>query len=501
MKKKQYTFKGGYRFRRIEGCPRDMLTTQDIPNEVLIPLKQGFGMGVVSLVKEGDIVVAGQIIGRDDSNVSSPVHASVSGVVKEIKLSNYLGHETQIVRISTRKDKADDCKKVKGFTSDWAKLKNEEIESILYLAGVTSLDKSGIPTKFKSSIITPKDVRSIIVPAIGFDVYNLSQELLLGEKRVLDYIEGLRILHAFMPQANIYLALSKTDMQINEKLSEAVSQYGFINIISLEPKYPQGYDEMLVATVLGEKFPFGYYAANLGVIVLNAQTILSVYEAVVKGKPLIERTIAICGPGFNDTPHLKVRIGTPIADILKSYLRTDVSSRIVLENTLVGDKLTDLSLPVTKATSKIIALPENNKREFFSFLRLGVKRDAYSNTFASSVFPFFGKTLDTNIHGELRPCISCNYCEEVCPVQIIPHLLGKYVKNNIIDDSLVRFKIFNCIGCGLCSYVCPSKIPLLELIREGEKKLAMEGIERSSSILPHFKLKGLKEYKGITTKL
>ena len=112
--------------------------------------------------------------------------------------------------------------------------------------------------------------------------------------------------------------------------------------------------------------------------------------------------------------------------------------------------------------------------------------------------PGVKKFADTNVHGEERPCISCGFCEEACPVRIIPHLLSKYVKRSIIDETLMNYNIFNCIECGLCSFVCPSKIPLLKHMKEGHEKLIMQGCDRTQCILPYFDLKGIEEYRGVT---
>ena len=254
---------------------------------------------------------------------------------------------------------------------------------------------------------------------------------------------------------------------------------------------------MLVPTILKQKFPYGYSAANVGAVILNLQAVLLSYEAVVEGKPLIERTIALCGPAFKETLHIKARIGTPLREALEGRVKEGLSARFVLNGLLTGFELKDLNLPIDKTYSQIIGLVENRERKFLSFLNPGLKSDSYSNTFMAKLSPRIQKTCDTNKHGEERPCISCNYCEEVCPVGIIPHLLVKYVQCNILDETLMNLRIFNCIECRLCSYVCPSKIPLAKQIREGQEKLTIQGCDRNQCILPYFdNLKGIEEYRG-----
>lgn len=82
-------------------------------------------------------------------------------------------------------------------------------------------------------------------------------------------------------------------------------------------------------------------------------------------------------------------------------------------------------------------------------------------------------------------------------MQIIPHLISRYVRKNIIDETLMNYQIFHCIECGLCSFVCPSKIPLTSIMVEGQEKLVMQGCDRTQCVLPYFDLKGIEEYRGV----
>jgi len=85
----------------------------------------------------------------------------------------------------------------------------------------------------------------------------------------------------------------------------------------------------------------------------------------------------------------------------------------------------------------------------------------------------------------------------VCPAGIIPHLLFHYTERDMVDEILVKYRIFKCIDCNLCTYVCPSKIQIGRYIKEGKKKLTEMGIDYSEPVLRNFELKGLEEYKGL----
>ncbi len=497
MLKPFHSFRGGYKFKKYKGQPKIILSEAKIPSNIAIPLRQGFGTEVKPLVKKGDSVFAGQIIGRDDNSISSPVHSSVNGIVEDIKRLNFFKREITMVLIRTT-NPSPEIKRLEGYSQEWWKLPKEKIEEIIYLSGVSSLDREGIPTRFKSSIILPDDVKHLIIHGVASEAYNISVDLLLSGKNLLHFFEGIKILKKVMPHSKVHLAINSSKKKTIEQLMKLSAELEWLDIYPLEPKYPQGYDEMLVPTILHNKFPYGYSAANIGVVILNMQAVLGVYNAVVEGMPYIERIIALCGHHFKENIHLKVRVGTVLRDIVSDRLVKDFPSRVVLNSLLTGFELKDFSLPIDRAFSQLIAIAENKTKEFLTFIRPGVRRDSYTRAFVSRVVPFFSKKPDTNIHGEERVCISCSFCEEVCPVRIIPHLLSKYVKTGVIDETLMNYNIFNCIECGLCSFVCPSKIPLLAHIREGEEKLMMQGCDRTQCILPYFNLKGIEEYRGVT---
>jgi Na+-transporting NADH:ubiquinone oxidoreductase subunit NqrA len=144
-------------------------------------------------------------------------------------------------------------------------------------------------------------------------------------------------------------------------------------------------------------------------------------------------------------------------------------------NSLIAGAAAAPEAPLPAQASVLIAVAENREGGFLSFAAPGLASDSRSLTFAAGLLPL-PKKPDTNLHGEHRACISCGFCEDVCPVRILPNILHRYVQKNVIDETLVRFQIFRCIDCNLCSYVCTSKIPLARLMREGKEKLAKEGL-------------------------
>ncbi len=470
MKIQRRTFSGGYCFKRFEGESGLEVFTADIPSQVAIPLKQGLGYEATALVRYGDAVKAGQIIGRLDSAISSPIHSSVNGTVDAVKTIDYFGEKIQTVFITA--DGSPDWQPLEGHSAQWQALPVSKIEELLYLSGVTSLGSSGIPTNYKSSIISPLDVEHLIIHHTEAEVFN--ESLLFKDERLIHFVEGLIILRTLMRNAKLHVAFSFPQSDRLFQIADLVKDREAISYYSLKPKYPQHREEVLIPTILQKKVPYGYLPANIGVVTFTVQDVLHVYDAVVNGKPLIERWISLAGPGFEDRPYLRVRIGTALQDVVTSRMKQDQEYRFIVNSITTGKTLPDLSLPVTKEYRKITSLVEKREGDFLSFMQPGFRDDSYSNTFASLLLPF-KKRLTTNISGEQRACISCGFCSECCPAGLYPNLLHRYVEREKFDEPLVRFGIFDCIDCNLCTYVCPSKIPVARLLKQGKEKLIEEG--------------------------
>ncbi len=461
------SFRGGYRFRNFSGQPQFKILSASIPRRVVIPLDLGYDPVQDLMVKPGDSVRAGQVLARDNDRICSPIHATVNGTVEAI--------ESQAqATIVIESDGSQDWLPLEGFSSDWRSLPAAKIEELLYLSGVASLNRRCLPTGLKSFQIQPDQVEHVIVHHTQSDIFNHSLEALWQDQRFDQSMEGLEIIQKVYANAITHLVMSSAERKWLKRIEDVWGKNRGVRIHAVKPKYPQGFAEVLIPTILDSEYPEGRSSKNSVVIVLDFLAIHHAYEAVALGKPLIERMITLCGPCFEDGSHLNVRIGTTVDQVISGKVKEDGDFRLLWDSVLTGDTIEDTTLPVTRETTSIIALPEGASDEFLPFARPGFKHDSFSNTFLSK-FLSLPKTNNTNIHGERRACISCSFCSEVCPVGIYPQLLHRYVERDIIDERLLQYKIFECIDCNLCSYVCTSKIDLASLIRKGKERLKKEG--------------------------
>ncbi len=472
---------GGYEFKQFKGQPSPELVVQVLPEHLYIPLSRT-GKGVKPFVRTGDKVIAGQIIWQDDSTVSSPIHSSVNGVVESVSKS--------VVKIASTD--SDASEKVPGYTSDWKDLKKDDLEKVVYLSGTGSLGSDGIPTVYKTAVIKPSDVKQLIIHSTDSEIFNPDISLFLKDKGAKKFTEGLSILAKIMDKASIHIAMSMNTSTWFQVIENAVSDDLTISFHKTKTKYPQSHDSVLVKSVLNIDIPSDYKGINKGVVILGIQDVCQVFEAVVEGKPLIEKIVALAGPVFKENLHLKLKIGTLISDLSEGKLlledREDI--RFINNSVLSGETL-KMEAPIGRKTEVLIALEEQRGQDLMFFAKPGLKKDSFSNTFLAKISPF-NKNLSTNLNGEQRACLSCGFCQSVCPAGILPNVLFPYVERDKLDETAVQYGIFKCIDCNLCTYVCTSKIPIAAYLKEGKKKLLEDAYVKEDDFISSYNLIGVK---------
>jgi len=461
---------GGHYFPRFQGEPQegDGIKEQPPPRRAIVFLKQGLciksqtqrrdlQVELSPLVEPGDRVKAGTIIARDDEKISTPLHSPISGEVIAIEERPHPGGGKAPAAV-IEADGQDEWELLDHH--DPERLEVEELQRILYEAGVTDGGNGGFPTQFNTSPAKPEDVKYLIIDGIDDEPYLRYNGTLLAQD-VERSIAGIDLMRRALGGPAVHLGIGGGSRKLIAALRERAPDW--LKIDPLPARYPQGDEEMLIRTILRIEVPPGGISTDVGVVVQDVAHVLAAYEAVYEGRPFIEQAIAIAGPAVSEPRNLRVRIGTPLSELLQPK----DGGRVMLDGALRGLPVEDLEMPTLRNTRGVVALPGPVAR-LLAWSEPGFTKDSFTKAFLA--LPWLPKRADFGLHGPERPCVKCGFCLDACPQGLAPALLGEYAAHDLLDEA-EELNIFSCIECGLCAYVCPAKIPLLEQIRAGKRKI------------------------------
>ena len=396
-----------------------------------VPLSQHIGSPAIPVVEIGDYVKKYEKIGEVSGNISANIHSPVSGdVVDVVEHLVANGNKVKTVIIANDfKNKEENL--VKRELRDLKLIKKDEIFKIIKEAGIVGLGGAQFPTYIKYDIKFRK-VETLIINGAESEPY-LTSDYSVMKNYTREIFRGLKVIQKLLNPKEIVIGIEAENSELVEIFEEMGKEEGFDLKIQLLPTiYPQGSELQLINTVTGKKVRKGELPLEKGVVVSNVSTVKAIYDAFFEGKPLIERVVTVSGEEARNIGNYKIKFGTPLYHIVKE-LKIQNEEKVIFGGPMMGMEIFDSRVPVIKGTSGILFLSTEE--------------------------------IDR------KNCISCGYCVEVCPMNLMPfefadcYEKGKY-------EQMVKANIQNCIECGACEFVCPSRVPLIESIKTGKAILS-----------------------------
>lgn len=400
------------------------LNAYTAPEKVYIPLISSGDTDIVPLVKKGDYIFKGQVLGRRKGNFRTPVFSSVSGIVSDFKLVDHQNKKkvNAVVIDNDYKEKID-AKQI--IRKDLNKLSKEEFLEIIENCGIIGMGGAGFPTYVKYN--TDKKINTLLVNAVECEPYITADYTLINEKceELLETIDAILDINDIN---EAIIAIKVTNTEIIESLRKYMGSYLKIKIAEVPNRYPMGWERTLIKQV--KKFTYDRLPIEKGIVVNNISTIYAISQALKFNKPLIERVVTFTGEGLNKPQNILVKVGTPVTEIINFIGGKKKDTIMVAGGPMMGN-VADDDLVVTADLNCVLVLPDGDEK---------IRKE----------------------------CLRCGKCITVCPVKICPVLIKDNI-NNI--DSLKEYRPERCIECGLCSYVCPSKIELRDFVKAGKFKI------------------------------
>lgn len=317
---------------------------------------------------------------------STVVTSPVSGIVQGIKIMNTLKGKMGAIEILNDFEETkviDPIIKKQGGT-----IKKEVLDKLL---------KAHFNLDFNN-------VKCLILNCIDDDPYILTENfyLLLNYEGILETLDKLDKLYNF---EHITICVKDNNGENINKLMENLGMYPNIKLNIVPNLYLLGKEKILL----------DYLEFNIkDSYVVKASLFYHVYNLLLRNRLINNKLLTISGNGLKNPMVVKVKIGTKLADVVKSLVQVKKEDLSYIINGLMSGYMIDLKdFIITNEVEGLLIM--TNKKNI-----------------------------------EASKCIKCGACIDICPVGINPLLLEN-------PDYLKQVQA-KCLKCGLCSYICPSYI-------------------------------------------
>lgn len=427
------TFRGGIHPYEGKELSKDHPIEKYLPKgDLVYPLSQHIGAPSVPCVKKGDTVLAGQKIADAGGFVSVPLHASVSGTVKGIeKRLNATGSMVDCIVIENDQQ----YQETEFQEARLEDLTKEEILNRIKEGGVVGMGGAGFPTHVKLAPKDPSKIEYILVNGAECEPYITSDYRRMIEEPE-KVVKGLQVILTLFDSAKGYICIEDNKPDCIAKMKGLVKDIDRIEVKEMMTKYPQGGERTLIYAATGREINSSMLPADVGCVVDNVETVISVYKAVILGRPVNSRVVTVTGDGIKEPKNLLVLAGTDMSELVDAAggLKAKIA-KAISGGPMMGFALYDLHVPCTKTTSAFLFL----------------EHDAVSEA----------QEIQT-------ACINCGRCVNVCPGHVLPARLAKLAERG----DMAGFEALDgmeCCECGCCSYICPAKRPLTQSIKSMRK--------------------------------
>ena len=407
-----------------------------VPEKILLPMQQHIGAPAVPVVKKGDQVYVGTLIGRAEGYVSAPIHSGVSGTVTDIReLQISSGARVPAVEITSDGKQTVDPQIAPPKVNDY-----ESFTTAIRNSGLVGLGGAGFPTAVKLTMKDLSIIDTLIINGAECEPYITAENREFIENPQ-DIIDGILAVKKWLGIKSVIIGIERNKPEAIDTMFALSKGDPSITVKPLPSVYPQGAEKVLIENCTGREVPRGGLPSDVGCIVMNVSSVSFVAKYLRTGMPLVSRRLTVDG-AVGEPRNLNVIVGTPIQNLLDfcGGLKGEIGE-IVTGGPMMGVSVVDTSFPILKQNNAVLVFSR-----------------------AEAKLPPVGE------------CIHCGRCIETCPIGLSPVIIAKaYNAHNLTE--LNNLMVDLCMECGSCSYVCPAKRPVTEtmrlakaMLRKGAKK-------------------------------
>ena len=256
-----------------------------------------------------------------------------------------------------------------------------------------------------------------------------------------------------------YLGAKQKIVAIKKKHKEAVAalQKTKCQVHLLDNFYPAGDEQVTVLEATGRTVPEGGIPLEVGVVVLNVETVLNIADAL-EGIPVTQTTLTVTGevarPLTGTFP-----IGITASEVIDYCGGATTADYALIAGGPAMGKLMDKTDPITKTTKALLVLPKDHPQIQLRQMPLrAILRQAAS------------------------ACCQCQLCTELCPRYLLGHSIDparimRAMAHGTADTSGLTSAML-CSECGVCDlFACPMGLSPRRVNQELKAEFARRGLK------------------------
>ncbi len=439
--KSAFKFKGGvhpdYNKELARAKPIEKLPC---PAELVVSMSQHLGAPAKCIVKPGDYVERGQLIGEKNGFISVCVRAPAAGLVKSVEArSGAAGGVAPAVILDTTAEKPSDLQPSTFNLQplDWRTASREDLLKRIEEAGICGMGGAGFPTSVKLNPPPGKRCEYLILNGAECEPYLCADHHLMVERA--DRIRiGVEIMRKILGDCAVRIAIEANKPDAIAAMEKAFADIsGNVEIVVLPVLYPQGSEKHQIYATVGRIVPEPpALPIDVGCVVENVGTVAAIADAVEKGEPLLERVTTVSGDAVQEPKNILAPCGTKYSDLVAFCGgEKGVPAKVISGGTMMGFAVPNLEIATTKTTSGLLLLSKNRIFQYSS-----------------------------------QACINCGRCVRACPMNLNAAEIAKAVEADDIKAA-EDLHVMTCIECGACSFSCPAYRPITQFCRRAKNSI------------------------------
>lgn len=338
----------------------------------------------------------------------------------------------------------------------------EELQKIVYDAGIVGAGGAGFPTHRKFS----DKVKQIIVNAAECEPLMMVDHHIL-EHHLQALVDTLNILIDTMGADEAIIGIKGKNMHLLDSKIVSSLEGTRVHIKEIPDIYPAGDEVVLTYETTGKIIPEGAIPVMVGVMVINVETVYNIHCAITRGEPVTQKYITIGGDTKEDIT-IKAPVGMKIKELLEAVGCGGLEGKEIVNGGPMMGKLVDIENDVvTKTTKGLLIFPVTH-----------------------SIIQRKKRPMSMTLKRASAACCNCTMCSDMCPRNLLGYDLNVHKTIRAASHSEVQnaesfLQSALCCGCGVCTVIaCQQMLDPQAISMEVKGQLAKNGLRRQNNKAP-----------------